>query len=144
MKNCYLIDFNPIGNEDVGYLVELEENKQIPFNIKRVYYTHSVPDETQRGFHAHKNLEQVLICLNGKIKVKCFDGEIAKIYELNCNNKGLYVGGMVWLEMLDYTKEAILLVLASQIYNEDDYIRNFGEFIKIADNFNSKKNKSIE
>ena len=79
MKNCYIIDFNSIGDEQRGYLVSLEENKNIPFSVKRVYYTYGVPTDAQRGFHAHKNLEQVLVCTSGSLKVKCFDGKNEKI-----------------------------------------------------------------
>lgn len=142
MNKHYLINFLPIGNENTGYIIALEKNKPVKFDIKRVYYIHSVPESMQRGFHAHKSIEQILICLNGNIKVRCFDGKIEKVYELNSSNQGLYIGDMVWHEMFNYTKGAILLVLASEIYNEDDYIRNFDEFMKKVDKLNLNKKEA--
>lgn len=130
MKNCYIIDFNTIGTEKKGYLVSLEENKNIPFNVKRVYYTYGVPSDAQRGFHAHKNLEQVLVCTSGSLKVKCFDGESEKIYTLDNPSKGLYMSNAIWREIYDYSENAVLMVLASQYYSEDDYIRNYQAFLK--------------
>lgn len=131
MNNCYILDFNYIGNDNTGYLVALEENKNIPFDIRRVYYTYNVPDNIKRGFHAHKNLQQVLVCLYGSLKVKCFDGKEEVIYELNKRDKGLYIGAMIWHEMFDYDDNTVLMVLASDLYNEDDYIRNYNEFLDL-------------
>ena len=129
MKKYYYIEFNKIGNSEIGYLTALEENKNIPFDIKRVYYTYGVPINKKRGFHAHKNLEQVLICINGSVNVKCFDGKEEKIYLLDKPNEGLYIGTMVWREMYDYEENTVLMVLASELYDEDDYIRDYEKFI---------------
>lgn len=141
MKDCRIINFKKIGNNDVGFLIALEGNREIPFNIKRIYYIYNVPKEIKRGFHAHKKLEQVLICVNGNVKIKVDGGNEKKIIELNNPNKGLYVGPSVWHEMYDFDKSAVLLVLASEYYNENDYIRNYEEFMKYK---NNKKNKSIK
>lgn len=129
MKNCYIIDFKPIGNKEIGHLIALEENRNIPFDIKRVYYTYGVPTDVKRGSHAHKNLEQVLICTNGSLKVRCFDGKNEKIYELNSPDKGIYLGTMLWHDMFDYNDSTIVMVLASNYYSEDDYIRDYEEFL---------------
>lgn len=129
MKNCYMIDFNSIGNDEMGYLISLEENKNIPFDVKRVYYTYGVPANTERGFHAHKNLEQVLVCTNGSLKVKCFDGVNEEIYILDNPSKGLYMSNAIWRIIYEYSENAVLMVLASQYYSEDDYIRNYDEFL---------------
>lgn len=136
MKNCYLLEFNSVGNEDIGYLVALEENKNIPFNIKRVYYTYNTPENTKRGRHAHKNLKQILICLNGSLKIKCFDGEVEEIFQLNTPNKGIYLGPMLWHEMIDYEAETVIMVLASDFYNEYDYIREYPDFLTLLKNQN--------
>jgi dTDP-4-dehydrorhamnose 3,5-epimerase-like enzyme len=131
MKNCRIIDFKKIGNSDVGYLNAIEGNREIPLNIKRVYYIYNVPKEIKRGFHAHKRLEQVLICMSGSVKIKVDDGSEKKIIKLNNPNKGLYIGPSVWHEMYDFNQNAVLLVLASDYYNESDYIRGYKEFLKM-------------
>lgn len=147
MKNCRLLKFNCIGSRDRGYLVPIEENKNIPFEIKRVYYTFGVPTDVERGFHAHKDLEQVLICVSGSLKVKCFNGENTEVYELNSKDEGLYIGNLVWREIFDYSQDAVLISLASKYYSEEDYIRDYGEFIrtveKIKGEFNLNENNSI-
>jgi len=132
MKNCYIIDFNSIGNDDRGYLVSLEENKNIPFNVKRVYYTYGVPCDVKRGFHAHKNLQQVLLCTNGSLKVRCFDGIDEEIFILDSPSKGLYIDSMVWREIYDYSEGSVLMVLASEYYIEDDYIREYKKFVALT------------
>lgn len=131
MEKIRFIDLDRIGSKNIGYLTSLEGNKNISFDIKRVYYTYDVPRDIKRGFHAHKNLEQVLICVSGSVKVKCFDGKEEKIYSLNKPNEGLYIGPMVWREIYDYSENTVLMVLASELYNEDDYIRDYYEFIKL-------------
>ncbi|MGB3368372.1 MAG: FdtA/QdtA family cupin domain-containing protein [Acidaminobacteraceae bacterium] len=132
MKNCYLINFDEIGNDENGYLIALEENKQIPFDIKRVYYTHRVPCDSKRGFHAHHNLEQVLVCLSGKVIMKCFDGSDEIEYSLDSPNKGVYIGPMVWHEMYGYTEETVLMAVASDLYKEVDYIRSMDLFMELV------------
>jgi len=131
MKNCQIIDFKKIGNSDVGFLIALEGNREIPFNIKRIYYIYNVPKEIKRGFHAHKRLEQILICMSGSVKIKVDNGNEKRIFELNNPSKGLYVGPGVWHEMYDFGKSAVLLVLASEYFSESDYIRDYEEFLKM-------------
>lgn len=130
MKNCRIINFKKIGNSDVGYLTAVEGNREIPFNVKRIYYTYTVPKEIKRGFHAHKRLEQVLISINGNIKIKVDDGKEKKIITLKELNQGLYIGPGVWHEMYDFSQNSVLLVLASDYYEESDYIREYEEFLK--------------
>ena len=131
MKNCRIINFKKIGNSDVGYLTALEENREISFIIKRIYYVYTVPKEIKRGFHAHKRLEQVLICVNGNVKIKLDDGNEKRIFELSNPSKGLYIGPGIWREMYDFNQNAVLLVLASEYYDEEDYIRDYEEFLKM-------------
>ncbi len=132
MDNIYEINFRKIGNKEIGHLVPLEQYREIPFEIKRIYYTYGVPESVKRGFHAHKELEQVLICLNGEIKVKCFDGKEERIFKLNNPSKGLYISSMIWREVFDYKRNAVLIVLASEYYNEKDYIRDYDKFLKLV------------
>jgi len=131
MKNCRIIDFKKIGSSDVGFLIALEGNREISFDIKRIYYIYNVPKEIKRGFHAHKRLEQVLICVSDSVKIKVDDGNEKKIIELNDPSKGLYIGPGIWREMYDFSQKSVLLILASDYYDENDYIRNYEEFLKM-------------
>ena len=131
MKNYRIINFKKIGNSNVGFLTALEGNREIPFDIRRIYYIHNVPREIKRGSHAHKKLEQVLICVNSNVKIKVDDGNKKRIIELNSPSKGLYIGPSVWHEMYDFNLNSVLLVLASEYYNERDYIRDYEEFLKM-------------
>ena len=130
MKNCRIINFKKIGNSDVGFLTALEENREIPFDIKRIYYIYNVPKEIKRGSHAHKRLEQVLICVSDSVKIKVDDGNEKNIIELNDPSKGLYIGPGIWREMYDFNNNSVLLVLASDYYDEADYIRDYEEFLE--------------
>lgn len=147
IKNCRIIHFDKIGNGEIGYLTALEENRNIPFSVKRVYYSYEVPERVERGFHAHKELEQVLICVNGNLKVKCFDGETEKIFTLDRPNIGLYIGNMVWREIFGYTEGTVLMVLASGHYDESDYLRAYNDFIayikKVGGDINGSQFKSL-
>ncbi|MCC0708781.1 sugar 3,4-ketoisomerase [Clostridioides sp. ES-S-0190-01] len=133
MEKYNLIKFESIGSEYVGSLIALESNKAIPFDIKRVYYIYDVPHRVRRGFHAHKTLEQVLVCLNGSVKIRCFDGVRDTTIVLNRNDVGLYIGPGVWHEMFDFDEKTVLISIASEYYNEDDYIRDYEEFLKYID-----------
>jgi len=132
MKNCRIIDFKKIGNSDVGFLIALEGNRKVSFDIKRIYYIYNVPKEIKRGFHAHKKLEQILISMRGSVKIKVDDGKEKKISELNDPSKGLYIGPGIWREMYDFSQNSVLLVLASEYYDEADYIRDYEEFSAIV------------
>lgn len=121
--------FQQHGDER-GMLVALEEMKDIPFEIRRVYYMYDTKEGVRRGFHAHQNLEQILICIHGSCKVLLDNGEEKKIVSLEKPYEGLYIANNVWREMYDFSEDAVLMVLASDYYNEDDYIRDYDEFIK--------------
>lgn len=137
MNNCKIIEFNKIGDEYGGYLVAIEDNLNIPFDIKRVYYTYGVKDNKIRGKHAHRNLDQILLCLNGAVKVKCFDGYEEIEIHLDDPSKGIFIGSMVWHEMYDYREDAVIMVIADDYYNESDYIRDYDEFISLCKEVNS-------
>ncbi len=117
--------------DDTGSLIALESETQfIPFDIERVYYIFDTTPGTARGHHAHKKLKQVLISISGSCTVVCDNGKQKKEYILDWPDKALYIEGMVWREMKNFSKGAVLLVLASEKYNEDDYIRNHATFLK--------------
>jgi hypothetical protein len=109
------------------------ERSLLPFEIKRVYYIYDVPIASVRGFHAHKTLEQLLIALGGRIDVEMDNGQgDKKFYSLDSPQKILYVGPLYWHTMTWMSSNATLLVLASQEYNPDDYMRDYEEFIKFV------------
>ena len=122
--------FQPHG-DDRGQLVALEEFIDIPFEIKRVYYMYDTKDGVHRGFHAHKNLEQILICIHGSCKVLLDNGKEKKVVPLEKPYEGLYVSNKMWREMYDLSPDAVLMVLASDLYKEEDYIRDYNEFLKM-------------
>lgn len=121
--------FEQHGDER-GQLVALEEFKDIPFEVKRVYYIYDTLKNVTRGYHAHKNLKQILICIHGSCKIRLDNGKEKEIVQLDKPYEGLYVDNNMWREMYDFSEDAVLLVLASELYDEKDYIRNYDEFLK--------------
>lgn len=124
-----LIEFKVMGDER-GSLISLEEEKNIPFNIKRVYYIYGTNPDTVRGKHAHVNLQQVAICVSGSCKFLLDDGNTKKTVKLSSPNIGLYIGKNMWREMYDFSPNCVLIVLANEYYDENEYIRNYEEFLK--------------
>ncbi len=121
--------FKPHG-DNRGQLVALEEIKDIPFTIKRVYYMYDTVSGVIRGKHAHKSLQQILICIHGSCKVRLDNGTESKVVPLEKPYEGLYISNIVWREMYDFSEDAVLLVLASELYDESYYIRDYDEFLK--------------
>ena len=119
--------------DNKGSLVFLEGLKDIPFDIKRIYYIHGVDGSSRRGFHAHKELHQVLICVHGSCKIMLDDGTYKADVTLNNPAEGLLVEGIFWREMYDFSSGAVLLVLASDYYDENDYIRDYNEFLQYVE-----------
>lgn len=122
----------PDHGDDRGNLIALEGMSEIvPFEIKRVYYSFDTQPGSVRGNHAHKELKQFVICVSGACTFVCEmpDGTRTE-HLLNWPNKGLLVEGMVWREIKDFSKDSVMMVLASEHYNEDDYIRNYQDFLK--------------
>lgn len=116
-----------------GQLIALEELNDIPFEIKRVYYMYDTKEGVRRGYHAHKNLEQILICIHGSCKVLLDNGAETKVISLEKPYEGLYVANNMWREMYDFSPDAVLMVLASEVYNEEDYIRDYNTFLKMVE-----------
>lgn len=121
---------NPADSDDL--LCVWEVGKQIPFEVKRIYHIGNVKAGTVRGHHAHKTLEQILICPYGSIEVNLDDGTGVKTCLIDSPDKGIYVGPGIWHTMKWHKDNSILLVYASQKYDENDYIRDFCEFIREA------------
>jgi len=131
MSLIQLIDFQILG-DNRGSLVALETSKEIPFNIKRVYYIFDTKVKVARGFHAHKALKQVAVCVSGSCRFVLDDGRKKEEVVLDSPNQGLFIEHMVWREMYDFSEDCVLLVLASEHYDEADYIRDYGGFINAA------------
>ena len=123
-----------IHGDDRGQLVALEELKNIPFDVKRVYYMYDTSEGVVRGHHAHKSLQQILVCIHGSCKIRLDNGKEKKVIPLEKPYEGLYVSNAMWREMFDFSPDAVLMVLASEVYDENDYIRNYDEFLDYVKN----------
>ena len=113
-----------------GSLSVVEVMKHCPFPIERVFWTYDVPSKEKRGEHSHKSCSQFLICIKGSVSVVTFEGKLKKNFKLNHCNLGLLIPPKIWSFQYEFTKDAVLLVLASEIYDEDDYIRSYEEYLK--------------
>ncbi len=125
------IDLPSLG-DDRGSLIVFEGSRAVPFEINRVYYMFGTKQGVTRGFHAHKNLLQVAVCIVGKCRMIFDDGVNREDTWLDSPSKGLFIKNMVWHEMHDFSDDCVLLVLASDHYDETDYIREYGEFIELC------------
>lgn len=125
--NIKIIDIPKIERPEGN--IGVVENEVIPFDIKRVYYLFDVPSSAKRGGHAHKSLSQVLIALSGSFDVVLKDGNSTETITLNKPDKGLLIDSTIWRELENFSSGSVCLVLASAVYNEDDYIRDYDEFI---------------
>lgn len=128
-----MIQFQIHGDER-GSLIALEENKNIPFTVKRVYYMYDTKEGVHRGFHAHKKLNQILFCPSGACTIMLDSGKEKAYVRLDKPTEGLLVEADIWREMYDFTPNAVLMVLASDYYDENDYIRNYDEFLQYVKN----------
>jgi len=140
LKNCHMISFKRFGG-DLGALTPIEEMGDVPFDIRRIYYINQVPSDVTRGFHSHRALEQVLLCVNGSVKIRIKTPFEEEIVELCDDAKGLFIGHMVWREMFDFSPGAVLLVLASEHYTEEDYIRDYEDYLTEAIPYFKKERK---
>jgi hypothetical protein len=129
LHKCRIIELPKVADPR-GNLTFIEGNSQIPFDIKRVYYLYDVPGGAERGGHAHKDLSQLIIAMSGSFDVILDDGENKKRIHLNRSYQGLFVCPMIWRELDNFSSGSVCLVLASNIYSEDDYFRNKQEFMK--------------
>ncbi|OAT27207.1 hypothetical protein M976_02496 [Buttiauxella ferragutiae ATCC 51602] len=121
-----------VHGDERGSLIALEETKNIPFNIKRIYYMFNTQQGIRRGFHAHKELIQVAISVKGSCKFLLDDGIDKVNITLDDPALGVLINPMVWHEMYEYSEDCVLMVIASDSYDESDYIRNYEDFIKLV------------
>lgn len=126
--NYKLIDMKIFGDER-GKLISLEGSRNVPFEIKRVYWIYDTLPNEERGFHAHKNMEQIIIAIDGACEFILDDGKTRESVWLNRPDVGLYIGKNMWREMRNFSYGCKLMVLASDYYDEKEYIRNYDEFL---------------
>jgi len=127
--NCNVIELPKVHNRS-GNITPINGMIDIPFSIKRVYYLYDVPGGETRGGHAHKNLHQLIVAASGSFDVVLDDGKNKKTVTLNRPNFGLYITPFIWRDLVNFSSGGVLLVLASMLYDEDDYFRNYENFIR--------------
>ena len=123
------INLKRLGDERGG-LVAIEEDETVPFQIRRAYYIYGTKEGVERGFHAHKKLQQVAVAVSGSCEMELDDGESKALVCLDSPETGLYIGPGYWRVMRNFSPDCVLLVLADQHYDEADYIRNYDDFLK--------------
>jgi len=128
LDKCRIIELPKIG-EPRGNLTFVEGGNHIPFDIRRVYYLYDVPGGAERGGHAHKGLHQLIIAMSGSFDVILDDGQNKQRYHLNRSYFGLYVCPMIWRELDNFSSGSVCLVLASNIYEESDYYRDYSKYL---------------
>lgn len=127
------ISFKSLGDER-GSLVALESKKNVPFYIRRVYYIFNTKEGVSRGFHAHKNLSQIAVCVAGSCRFLLDDGKQKESIILDIATKGLLIDNLIWHEMSEFSSDCVLMVLASEYYDESDYIRDYQAFLRVVSN----------
>lgn len=126
--NCTMIELDRHHSDRKGNITVVENNKTVPFEVKRTYYLYDVPGGESRGGHAHKELSQLIIAASGSFTVTLDDGKVKRTFMLNRPYQGLYVVPGIWRTLDDFSSGAVCMVLASEGYREDDYIRDYNEF----------------
>lgn len=133
--DCTMVELDKHHSDRKGNLTVVENGNTLPFDVKRVYYLYDVPGGESRGAHAHKSLEQFIVAASGSFKVTLNDGKCKRSFFLNRPYQGLYVKSGMWRDLDDFSSGAVCMVLASDVYDKEDYIRDFDEFI----NFRNSK-----
>lgn len=128
LSNCRLVQLPKISDPR-GNLTFIQSSDQIPFEIQRVYYLYDVPGGAERGGHAHKQLHQLVIAMSGSFDVTLDDGSDKKLFHLNRPYFGLYICPMIWRNLDNFSSGSVCMVIASRPYSEDDYLRQYTEFL---------------
>lgn len=129
IDDCKIIDLPMIKNPK-GNLTFIEAGRHIPFSIRRVYYLYDIPGGEERGGHAHKALHQLIIAMSGSFDIRLDDGRAKKTVHMNRSYYGLYVCPMIWREIDNFSSGAVCMALASELYDEADYYRDYDQFIR--------------
>jgi hypothetical protein len=131
LKNCKLVDLPKITDPE-GNLTPIEGGRHVPFEIKRVFYLYDVPGGATRAGHALKTCQQFIIAMSGSFDVILDDGTDTRLYHLNRSYTGLYVPALIWRELENFSSGSVCTVLASEVYDENNYYRNYEEFQKVV------------
>lgn len=140
IESCRVIDLPKI-TDPRGNLSFIEAGVHIPFDIKRVYYLYDVPGGADRGSHAHKNLHQFVVAMSGSFDVVLDDGVKKQRFHMNRSHYGLYVCPMMWRDLDNFSSGAVCMVLASEHYDESDYIRDYEQFVVATQQVNKQLSK---
>ncbi len=138
--DCTMIELDRHHSDRKGDLSVVENGITVPFDVKRVYYLYDVPGGESRGAHAHKELSQLIIAVNGSFRVTLDDGNVKRSFILNRSYQALYVKPGIWRNLDDFSSGAVCLVLASEVYQPEDYIRDYNEFLAFR-GINKKDNE---
>lgn len=127
-----IIELKPKGDAK-GHLIVLENNRDVPFDVKRTYFIYGTQQGIVRGHHAHHKLKQLLICVSGSVDIYCEFQKQKETYRLDAPTKGLLIEGLIWHEMLNFSEGSVLMVWADDYYDESDYVRNYSDFLRLND-----------
>lgn len=129
VNDCRLINLPQIGDRN-GHITSLNNNTEIPFSTKRIFYLYDIPSGESRGAHAHKECHQFLVAVSGSFEVLLNDGSESRTVSLKSPNIGLYISPGIWASEINFSSGSVCLVLASHTYNEKDYLRNYEDYLK--------------
>ena len=131
--DCTLVELDKHHSDRMGNLSVVENETTLPFDVKRVYYLYDIPGGEGRGAHAHRELEQLIVAASGSFTVTLDDGKCKRSFFLNRPYQGLYVKPGLWRDLVDFSSGAVCMVLASEVYKSEDYIRDYNEFLKFRE-----------
>ncbi len=131
--DCTLIEMNQHYSDDKGSLTVVENSNTVPFDVKRVYYLYDVPGGGSRGAHAHKELQQLVVAASGSFDVTIDDGSVKRTFTLNRPYQGLLIVPGIWRDLNNFSSGSVCMVLASERYDECDYIRDYDKFIEFKE-----------
>ena len=128
---CKLLDLPKITNA-MGNLTAIENTNMLPFNMQRIYYLYQIPENTERGNHAHRAVKRLMIAISGQFQIELDNGHIKRTFTLDRADQGLYIPPMYWCRLAHFSSHSVCIVLASELFDESDYIRSYDEFLNLV------------